>query len=93
MGKATRRDRRVPQPAGKRLPPRPPVRVAGGTEELGPRREPRHPTEQGRLSQDHVGQIEKGITWPTVRALQKVAAALKRSVPVGKSHLDSEGPS
>ena len=92
MTKAEGQSRPEPSSCGRRQPPRPPIRVAGAMAD-GFADDDRWP--RGRnwpVSPEHLKQIEKGITWPTLRALRKVAAALKRSPPDEDFRLDDEGP-
>ena len=86
------RDNREPSSDGQRKPPRPPIRVAGAMAD-GFSDDDR--SRRGRnwpLSPQQLKQIEEIITWPTVKALRKVADALKRSRPDEDLHLDDEGP-
>ena len=90
MGKARRRDRPEPESSGERLPPRPPIRVGGGTEELsGANADGWERVKWWPLTPEQVTQLEKAVTWPPVNALEKVARALNQSGHRGQSRPDS----
>jgi transcriptional regulator with XRE-family HTH domain len=93
MTEAEERSHLEPLSSGRRRPPRPPVRVAGAmadglSDDDGSPRGGNWP-----MSPEHLRQIEKGITRPTLKALRKIAAALERSLADGNAHPGDEGPS
>jgi transcriptional regulator with XRE-family HTH domain len=91
MSERERRDVLVSRPSGRRRPPKPPVRVGGGLKELPSDELPGSRYGRGgHLSKEHIRQIERGITWPTLNALHKIAAALKRSGSAGGPKLDRD---
>jgi hypothetical protein len=75
-------EERSPEPSssGQRRTPRPPIRVAGAMADGFPDRNGSPKGRSRPLSPEQIKQIEKCITWPTLKAFRKVAAALRRSV-------------
>lgn len=92
MTEAWKQDHLEPLSSGQRRPPRPPIRIAEAMEDGLADDDGASKGGRWRVSPEKLKQIEKAITWPTVKALSKITAALRLPPPGRRSHFDEEVP-